>query len=474
MPPSEPTSSDRPSLWALSEAAGSLDRRFVLDETARVPLAAMAGGATLGPRLPDVRGASVLLRTSTQMAAVPALLELDGMARRIVLCTPDLSAEHLRHAIATAEVTVVVSDQPMPELAGTGVATILASGPGIAPPGAGRDAGAETEWALFTSGTTGPPKMAIHRLAGLTGAIPRGATPAGNAVWCTFYDIRRYGGLQILLRALIGGGSMVLSGAHEAPGDFLARAGAAGVTFISGTPTHWRRAVLSPATALLAPRDVRLSGEVADQAILDKLRATFPNARVCHAFASTEAGVCFEVGDGLAGFPAAWIGQTRGGVELAAVDGTLRVRSPRTASHYLGDAAGPLMGPDGFVDTKDLLDLRGERYHFVGRRDGVINVGGLKVHPEEVEAVVNRHPGVEMSLVKSRRSPIIGAIVVADVVLSASAAAEIRDGADAKRLEAEIIDRCRRTLAWYKVPAAVKVVAALNVNAAGKLVRANA
>src|SRR5207247_293364 len=122
------------------------------------------------------------------------------------------------------------------------------------------------------------------------------------ALWTTFYDIRRYGGLQIFLRALLGGGSMVLSSARESPGDFLTRAGAHGVTHISGTPSHWRRALMSPSAHRIAPRYVRLSGEIADQAILDHLRACYPDARIAHAFASTEAGVAFDVGDGRAGF----------------------------------------------------------------------------------------------------------------------------------------------------------------------------
>jgi acyl-CoA synthetase (AMP-forming)/AMP-acid ligase II len=259
---------------------------------------------------------------------------------------------------------------------------------------------------------------------------------------------------------------MVLSGAHEQAGEFLARAADARITFLSGTPTHWRRALLSPAAAAIAPSDVRLSGEVADQSILDKLRAAYPNARVCHAFASTEAGVAFDVADGLAGFPADWVGQTRNDVELRVTEGTLRIRSPRTASRYLHDA--PLMEADGFVDTKDLVELRADRYHFVGRRDGVINVGGLKVHPEEVEAIVNRHPLVEMSLVRSKRSPIIGAVVVVDVVLVPGARQ------DPKAVEAEILDSCRDNLAAFKVPAAIRIVPSLNVTAAGKLLRTHA
>ena len=61
---------------------------------------------------------------------------------------------------------------------------------------------------------------------------------------------------------------------------------------------------MSGAAALINPEYVRLSGEVADQTVFDQLRAAFPDARVAHAFASTEAGVAFDVNDGLAGFPA--------------------------------------------------------------------------------------------------------------------------------------------------------------------------
>ena len=89
-------------------------------------------------------------------------------------------------------------------------------------------------------------------------------------------------------------------------------------------------------------------------------------------------------------------------------DRTLRIRSARTASRYLGEDAPVLKGEDGFVDTGDIVELREGRYCFAGRRDGVINIGGLKVYPEEIEAVINRHPQVEMSLVRAKKNPITG------------------------------------------------------------------
>ena len=107
------------------------------------------------------------------------------------------------------------------------------------------------------------------------------------------------------------------------------RAGGHRVTHISGTPSHWRRALMSPSAHRISPEYVRLSGEIADQAILDHLRAFYPAARITHAFASTEAGVAFAVGDGLAGFPASLVGQRDAAVELRVEGGTLRIRSAR-------------------------------------------------------------------------------------------------------------------------------------------------
>ncbi len=163
---------------------------------------------------------------------------------------------------------------------------------------------------MLTSGTSGVPKIVSHTLEGLTGAIvadgpARGAPP----VWATFYDIRRYGGLQIFLRAILGGGSMVLSEPGEPIADYVARLNASGVTHISGTPSHWRKLLMSGSASGFSPRYVRLSGEIADQAVLDGLSRAFPAASIGHAYASTEAGVGFAVNDGLEGFPASLLGQ---------------------------------------------------------------------------------------------------------------------------------------------------------------------
>jgi acyl-CoA synthetase (AMP-forming)/AMP-acid ligase II len=226
---------------------------------------------------------------------------------------------------------------------------------------------------------------------------------------------------------------------------------------------------MSPQARAIAPRYVRLSGEIADQAILNALRAFYPQAGLRHAFASTEAGVGFEVNDGLEGFPASMVGACSDG-HMKVEDGSLRIRSARTAVRYVGEERSALTDDEGFVDTGDMVELRGDRYHFLGRRNGVINVGGLKVYPEEVEAVINRHPAVRMSCARSRKSPITGSLVVADVVLKGEPD-QGRSNDQIADLKREILGFCLESLAAHKVPATIRVVPALEVAAAGKLSR---
>jgi acyl-coenzyme A synthetase/AMP-(fatty) acid ligase len=159
-----------------------------------------------------------------------------------------------------------------------------------------------------------------------------------------------------------------------------------------------------------------------------------------------------------------------GEVEMRVEDGSLRIRSARTAMRYVSRSDLRLHDENGFVDTDDLVELRGDRYFFNGRRAGVINIGGLKVHPEEVESVINLHPDVRMSLVIARHNPIVGNIIIARVVLRGSAEeADLR--ARHVALRNEILARCRERLESYKVPATIDFVASLDVIGSGKLAR---
>ena len=445
----------RPPKCASLRGAGAT---FAYDEIPR--------GAIFSGRRRELEGKSVLVAAASQLASALALIELDGVASRLVICPPDFTSEQLDSAIAQAEVDAILCDDPTKDF-GADVPR-YPCGPLVAGEARKSWLKRDTEWVLPTSGATGAPKLVAHSLEALLGAIGPGPR---DIVWATFYDIRRYGGLQIFLRAATSGATMVLSEPGEALADHLARCREVGVTHISGTPSHWRKLLMSPHVAMLAPEYVRLSGEIADRAILDALRAAYPNARIVHAYASTEAGVGFEVSDGREGFPASFVGGFKG-VDMRVSDGSLRIRSARTATRYIGRDDLRLADDEGFVDTDDVVELRGERYFFKGRRAGVINVGGLKVHPEEVEQVINSHGEVRMSLVRARRNPIMGCVIVADVVLTSAAEPQARERRAA--LENEILSTCRERLERHQVPAVIEFVSTLDMIASGKLARRHA
>src|SRR5438105_4008946 len=228
----------------LKDASG----RTLSDPRWVIAMSDIRNGTILSGRAGELAGCSVLVAMADQLTTSLAMFELDGVARRMLLCPPDLRTEHLASVIADAAIDAVVCDQPalwsefnVPLCVGGGL-PLRAAAPVLA--------SHETEWLLLTSGTTGAPKVVSHSLEGLTGAITaEGPAKGPPPVWATFYDMRRYGGLQIFLRAVIGGGSMVLSDPKESIGEHLARLIKMGVTHISGTPSHWRKALMTSGIA---------------------------------------------------------------------------------------------------------------------------------------------------------------------------------------------------------------------------------
>jgi len=140
-------------------------------------------------------------------------------------------------------------------------------------------------------------------------------------------------------------------------------------------------------------------------------------------------------------------------VRLQVREGILHVHSP-------GVASAP---EDGYVPTGDLVEVEGDRVQFRGRVNGVVNVGGVKVWPEQVEQTLREHPLVTDALVTARRNPMSGSILTAAVTTpSADAPADL-----ARRLRRYCADR----LPPAAVPAVVRVVDTLPVTPNGKLSR---
>jgi acyl-coenzyme A synthetase/AMP-(fatty) acid ligase len=234
------------------------------------------------------------------------------------------------------------------------------------------------------------------------------------------------------------------------------------VNTLSATPSQWRRFLSHGGLSQCPLQQITLGGEIADQAILSALARQFPAARIVHIYASTEAGVAFSVADQKAGFPEAWLGEGPP-VDMKISDsGSLLIRSPALSG---SESLRPRLDADGYLDTEDGVRIIAGRVHFLGRVTGLINVGGNKVHPEEVENLVREMPGIQNALVSAKASPILGQLVVLDVQAGDLSPRESME------LKRRIRDHCRKHLPDYKVPALINVVRELAVSESGKIER---
>ncbi len=316
---------------------------------------------------------------------------------------------------------------------------------------------------LLTSGSTGRPKRVGHTLASLT--TVRGEQPART--WLCPYAPGTYAWWQVVTLSLTQPGQDLVVVEPEQLDDWPALAAAYGVDAASGTPTFWRRILhRDPAGLARVPlRQLTLGGEPVDQAILDRLREVFPTARISWIYASSEVGAAIVVHDGRAGFPAEWLDRaTPGRPTLGVRDGELVITSPH---HGVG-----LAGP---VHTGDRAQLVGDRVLITGRLDSdEINVGGSKVSAGGVRDVLTAHPRVAWARVTGRRVPLLGHLVVAEVVLTAAAPAPQPDSPIVATVaapteptavpdEAGLVRWCADRLPEYAVPRRIRVLTEIPV-----------
>lgn len=321
----------------------------------------------------------------------------------------------------------------------------------------------ETRWVIATSGTTGTPKLVSHTLRSLTRTSKKDPQAGARFRWGLLYDLARFAGLQVFFNSLLSGSSLILSDPTqplERRLEWLARNHC---NALSATPTMWRKILMSTAAEKFAFRQITLGGEISDQPILDALRRKYPQARISQIYASTEAGVGFAVNDGRAGFPKSFVEHPPAGVELRLnTEGFLLVRTENRDQGYLG-ARESLFDEKGWINTGDLVAGESDRFVFLGRANGAINVGGNKVQPEEVERVIGSFPGVRIAAVYAKKSAITGQVVAADVVADVG-----NEASDWKR---ELAAHCALHLAGHKVPALIRIVDDIPVTQAGKLAR---
>jgi len=262
---------------------------------------------------------------------------------------------------------------------------------------------------LFSSGSSGRPKAAVHDLGQL---LERYATPRTGHRTLVFLLLDHIGGVNTLLYTLSSGGTVVVPGGRSP--ETVARAiETHRVELLPTSPTFLNLLLLSGAPFrydLSSLRLITYGTEPMPSGTLERLTRAFPDARLQQTYGLTEIGILHSrsrSADSL------WVRVGGEGFETKVVDGRLWVRARTAMLGYL-NAPNPF-DADGYLDTGDLVETDGEWVRFLGRRDDVINIGGSKVYPSRVEDVLLAMDGVLDAVVHGEAHAITGQIVVATV-----------------------------------------------------------
>jgi acyl-coenzyme A synthetase/AMP-(fatty) acid ligase len=297
---------------------------------------------------------------------------------------------------------------------------------------------------LFTSGSSGRPKGVVHDFRRLLVKFhePR---PALRTLNFLLFD--HWGGLNTLLHCLASGSPVVLP-ENRAPHYICELLERHAVELLPASPTFLNLLLLSKAYEGRDFSHLRLityGSEPMPAATLAGLRAVFPGVELKQTYGLIELGVLRAKSlssDSL------WVKVGGSGYDLRVVDGILQIKADSAMLGYL-NAPSPFT-EDGYFITGDRVELSGDYMRFLGRESEIINVGGQKVFPAEVETVLLECGLVRDAAVHGERHPITGSIVVAMVELR-----EPSDEAEARR----VIKRfCAERLEAFKVPVKIRFV----------------
>lgn len=435
-------------------AAACPDRPFLIERDGTVTYGQAARWvAEEARRIADVVGAErprYLLHARDGAALAVALLAGAALGAETCVVNRAYAPEEVGRAAERFRFGHAITDA---DLSGTGLCCAPLS---IRPPA---DDGAATladhpdaRHIVMTTGTTGAPKGAVYRWPDLLAQI-RVREDQAESRFLLAYPLNHFAGLQMLLHALANGAALVIPPSLQMA-DVVEAMARHAVDRASATATFWRFLVGycgGRAPEGVSLKSITIGGEASTPALLEQLAAMFPGAPVSQVYASTEAGSCFSVRDLRRGFPAAWLDDPARDPQLRVEEGELHIRSGRSMLGYYDPETGVVNEVQGrWFPTGDLVRVEGDRVVFLGRKTEAINVGGVKVHPPEVEEVVQRVPGVSLARVYGRPNPVTGHIVAVDVVPA--------DGAEPEALKAAIRDACAAALSRYQTPRLIRIV----------------
>lgn len=431
-------------MLTLAEAAsqiGAASSPALQSPTRRLTRGAL-GSLAAGSRQP---GDAVALSIASPFDFIGALLKLDGRVGKMLLLSPELPAATIHAMMASENIPLIVSDRA--DMAGAIVPADVATLP----------ARCATLWGMTSSGTTGTPKIAYHRIEGLAATVKRSAVGEA-ASWGLLYEASRFAAVQVVLQSLLGGGCLLLPDQREPLHAKLNWLASYGCSHVSATPSLWRQMLMLPAFEQLKLRQMTLGGEIADAPLLAALRRVQPAARCTQIYALTEAGVGFSESDGAEGFR--WpLFSRQDGVRARIENGELWIRPEHAEMASCAERS-----QDGYIRTGDRIEVIGERCYFRGRREDMIKVGGSLVDLSEVERVVRSHAAVLNCQITARNNPLVGNVIALSVVADQPKAEKV--------LRADIAAWCRQRLPREACPATIAFVDAIALSSSGKAVAA--
>ncbi len=298
---------------------------------------------------------------------------------------------------------------------------------------------------LFSSGTTGPPKAAVHDFSRVLEKFKSHRPPVRTLAFLSFDHI---GGINTLFHALCGGGSLVTTPDRVAS-TVLGVIEDHRVELLPTSPTFLKLMLLSEAYRdfnLSSLKRITYGTEPMPYYILTRLNEALPFVEFKQTYGLSEVGI---MGSKSKDSSSLWMKLGGEGFEIRVVDNLLEIKSPSAMLGYLNSPS-PFT-KDGWFVTGDEIENDGEYIRILGRRSSLFNVGGAKVSPSEVEAVVEMLPEIASCTISGEPNPITGMIVRASV--------QLRPGFESSPGEiAKIIRRhCRSHLKSHEVPLRITI-----------------
>ncbi len=297
---------------------------------------------------------------------------------------------------------------------------------------------------IFSSGTTGESKASLLQASRLFDKH-RDAKPKPLRT-LIFLKPDHIGGVNTLFSIMFTGGALVLCG-DRSPRAICAAIARHQVQLLPTTPTFLNMLILSEIYRdhdLSSLEVVTYGAEPMPQSTLTAVNRVFPEVRLKQTYGLTELGIFSTKSRDSA---STWMKVGGPGVETKIVDGTLWVRAKAAMLGYL-NAPSPF-DEDGWYNTNDKVEVDGEHLRILGREQDIINVGGEKVFPAEIESLLLEMPGVREAVVRGKKNPITGQVVTAVLTLDRPE--------DLNSLRKRVFAFCQGRLERFKIPAVVSV-----------------